>query len=126
MLIRSGPAVSDDRCDLLCLDLPKAERLRATRLAEPEAARLAERAKAFGDATRLTLAAALAETDELCVCDLAWVAERAENLVSHHLRALRNAELVSSRRDGKMVMYSLTAEGRALLSVLAGEVEVPE
>jgi DNA-binding transcriptional ArsR family regulator len=125
MLIRSGPAVSDDRCDLLCLDLPKAERLRATRLAEPEAARLAERAKAFGDATRLTLAAALAETDELCVCDLAWVAERAENLVSHHLRALRNAGLVSSRRDGKMVMYSLTAEGRALLAVLAGEVEVP-
>jgi DNA-binding transcriptional ArsR family regulator len=117
--------VSDDRCDLLCLDLPKAERLRATRLAEPEAARLAERAKAFGDATRLTLAAALAEADELCVCDLAWVTERAENLVSHHLRALRNAGLVGSRRDGKMVMYSLSAEGRALLAVLAGEVEVP-
>jgi DNA-binding transcriptional ArsR family regulator len=97
--------VSDDRCDLLCLDLPKAERLRATQLADPEAARLAKRAKAFGDATRLTLAAALAETHELCVCDLAWVAERAENLVSHHLRALRNAGLVCSRRDGKMVMY---------------------
>jgi DNA-binding transcriptional ArsR family regulator len=117
--------MSDDRCDLLCIDLPKAERLRARRLAEPEAAQLAERAKAFGDATRLTLAAALAETDKMCVCDLAWVAERPENLVSHHLRALRNAGLVSSRRDGKMVMYSLTAEGRALLAVLAGEVEVP-
>ena len=25
-----------------------------------------------------------------CVCDLAWVAERAENLVSHHVRALRS------------------------------------
>ena len=117
--------MSDDRCDLLCIDLPKAERLRAARLAEPAAAQLAERAKAFGDATRLTLAAALAQTDELCVCDLAWVAERAENLVSHHLRALRNAGLVSARRDGKMVMYSLTPEGRALLTVLGDAVEVP-
>ena len=83
---------------------------------------MAERAKALGDPTRLTLAAALAETDELCVCDLSWVAERAENLVSHHLRALRSAGLVVSRRDGKMVMYSLTPEGRALLSVLGGAV----
>ena len=52
---------------------------------------------------------------ELCVCDLAWVSERAENLVSHHLRALRAAGLVSGRRDGKMVMYSLTEAGRSLL-----------
>jgi DNA-binding transcriptional ArsR family regulator len=117
--------VADDGCDLLCLDLPKAERLRAGRLAEPEAARLAERAKALGDATRLTLAAALAETEELCVCDLSWVAERAENLVSHHLRALRSAGLVVSRRDGKMVMYSLTSDGRALLAMLVGAVEAP-
>jgi DNA-binding transcriptional ArsR family regulator len=51
------------------------------------------------------------------------VAERSENLVSHHLRALRSAGLVSSRRDGKMVMYSLTPDGRALLSVLGVAVE---
>jgi DNA-binding transcriptional ArsR family regulator len=117
--------VADDRCDLLRLDLPKAESLRARRLAEPEAARLAERAKALGDPTRLMLAAALAETDELCVCDLSWVAERAENLVSHHLRGLRSAGLVTSRREGKMVMYSLTPEGRALLCVLAESAEAP-
>ena len=41
--------------------------------------------------------------------------ERAENLVSHHLRQLRSAGLVTSRRDGKMVMYSLTERGRDLL-----------
>jgi DNA-binding transcriptional ArsR family regulator len=117
--------VSDDRCELLCLDLPKAERLRGTRLREPEASRLAERAKALGDATRLMLAKALDDAGELCVCDLAWVAERAENLVSHHLRALRSAGLVSSRRDGKMVLYSLTPNGRALLAVVADEAEVP-
>ena len=80
------------------------------------AERAARRARAFADATRLTLAAALAEGDELCVCDLAWVVERAENLVSHHLRLLRSDGLVTSRRDGKLVMYSLTSAGRELLA----------
>jgi len=117
--------VPDDRCDLLCIDLPKAERLRAARLRESDAQRLAERAKALGDPTRLKLALALGDTDELCVCDLAWVAERAENLVSHHLRALRNAGLVSSRRDGKMVLYSLAPAGRTLLAALGDPAEVP-
>jgi ArsR family transcriptional regulator, lead/cadmium/zinc/bismuth-responsive transcriptional repressor len=86
---------------------------------------LAERARALSDPTRLTLAAALGATDELCVCDLAWVSERAENLVSHHLRALRAAGLVSSRREGKMVMYSLTAAGRSLLGAVLDRTRVP-
>jgi len=114
--------MSDDRCELLCLDLPKAERLRGERLPEDAARVVADRAKALGDPTRLTIALALASTDELCVCDLAWVTERAENLVSHHLRALRAAGLVTSRRDGKMVMYTLTPAGAALLVTLSAEV----
>jgi ArsR family transcriptional regulator, lead/cadmium/zinc/bismuth-responsive transcriptional repressor len=115
--------VADDRCDLLCLDLEKAERLRRERLEPGRAARLADQARALSDPTRLTVAAALAGADELCVCDLAWVAERAENLVSHHVRALRSLGLADSRRDGKMVLYRLTARGRALLdAVLAVEV----
>lgn len=115
--------LSDDRCDLLCLDLPKAEALRASRLGDEAARLLAERAKALGDPTRLMLAAALAATDELCVCDLAWVAGRPENLVSHHLRALRAAGLVASRRDGKMVMYAVTDAGRALLAAVMARTE---
>ena len=115
--------VPDDRCDLLCLDLPKAEALRANRLAEDAARRFADRAKALADPTRLTLAVALAETDELCVCDLAWVAERPENRVSHHLRALRAAGIASSRREGKMVMDSVTEAGRALLASVRAGVE---
>lgn len=112
-----------DRCDLLCLDLPKAEALRASRLADELARTLAERSRALADPTRLTIAGALADTDELCVCDLAWVTERPENLVSHHLRTLRNASLVTSRRRGKMVMYSVTEAGRALLAAVRANVE---
>ncbi len=114
--------MTGDRCELLCLDLPRAERLRAARLSDDAARLIAERAKALGDPTRLTIANALAATDELCVCDIAWVAERAENLVSHHLRALRAAGLVASRREGKMVMYALTPAGAALLTSLTAEV----
>lgn len=116
--------MSEDSCDLLCLDLPKAEALRAERLTDDAARVAADRAKALADPTRLTLAAALAAADELCVCDLAWIAERSENLVSHHLRTLRGAGLVAGRRDGKMVMYAMTATGRALLAAVRAEMAV--
>jgi DNA-binding transcriptional ArsR family regulator len=115
--------VSNDRCDLLCLDLEKAETLRAGALTLEAAERAARDAKALADPTRLMLAHALASTDELCVCDLAWISGRAENLVSHHVRALRTAGLATSRRDGKMVMYSMNERGRALLATIA-DVEV--
>ena len=113
--------MSDDRCDLLCLDAPRAEVIRGKLLNEDLAQEAAERAKALSDPTRLTLAAALREGEELCVCDLAWISERAQNLVSHHLRVLRSHGLVRSRRNGKLVMYSLTGEGRSLLPAVLGE-----
>ena len=108
--------MTDDRCDLLCLDLQVAERLRRNRLAPEETYVAAGRARALSDPTRLMLAAALLEASELCVCDLAWVAERSQTLVSHHVRALRAHRIVRSRREGKMAMYSLTEEGQALLA----------
>jgi DNA-binding transcriptional ArsR family regulator len=110
--------MADDRCDLLCLDLPLAESLRADRLPLAAAERAAAQAAALGDPTRLTIAAALRDGGELCVCDLAWVTERAENLVSHHLRRLRGDGLVSARRDGRMVMYELTPAGERLVAAV--------
>src|SRR5712691_3266717 len=110
--------MADDSCDLLCLDLPTAERLRVQRLDLASAELAAGQASALADPTRLTLAAALLGADELCGCDLAWIVERPQNLVSHHVRALRSHGLVRSRRDGKMVMYALTDEGRSLLNAV--------
>lgn len=106
--------MADDRCDLLCLDLQRAERIRH-QLDSTTIVAAAGRAKALADPTRLTLALALREGGELCVCDLAWIAGRAENLVGHHLRALRAADLADSRRDGKIVFYTLTKTGRELV-----------
>jgi ArsR family transcriptional regulator, lead/cadmium/zinc/bismuth-responsive transcriptional repressor len=118
--------VSDDRCDLLCLDLPTAERLRGRRLDSRVAESAAGKARALDDPTRLTLAAALLEADELCVCDLAWIVERAQNLVSHHVRTLRAHDLVRSRRQGKMVMYALTDDGRQLVDAVLAAAAVPK
>ena len=111
----------DERCDLLCVDAPRAEEIRQRLLAEVEARKAADRARALSDPTRLTLATALREGGELCVCDLSWIVGRKQALVSHHLRTLRSEGLVSYRRDGKLVMYALTDEGRSLLPAVLGE-----
>ena len=92
--------------------------MRASLIRPAEADAIADRAKALGDGTRLMLAASLQHVEELCVCDLSWISGRAENLVSHHLRRLRSAAIVSSRREGKMVLYALTDEGRDLLGAV--------
>src|SRR3954447_24900611 len=116
---------SPDTCDLLCLDLPRAEALRQARPRVAELSVAADAAKALADPTRLTVAAALRDGGELCVCDLAWVCERSDKLVSHHVRQLRAAGLVRSRRDGKMVMYELTETGIALLATVLPVANVP-
>ncbi len=113
--------MTTERCDLICIDAPRAEAIRERLLDEGAAQDAAERARALSDPTRLTLAAALREGEELCVCDLSWVAGRAQNLVSHHLRVLRSLGMVRSRRDGKLVMYSLTPAGLSLLGVVLAE-----
>lgn len=110
----------DDRCGLLCLDLEVAEAIRRQQVDRKNAEAASQRAHALADATRLQVAAALGGADELCVCDLAWIVERSQNLVSHHLKILRHAKLVRARRDGKMVMYALTDGGRALLDAVVG------
>jgi DNA-binding transcriptional ArsR family regulator len=112
-----------DVCELLCLDLGKAEALRRERLPRARLELLAAAGRALGDPTRLELACALRVEDALCVCDLAWVVGRSHKLVSHHLRQLRAAQLVRSRRDGKMVMYSLTDRGRVLLDAVDTSME---
>ena len=108
----------DDRCDLLCIDFEHAEDLRVALPAAEPLGRLAERLRAISDPTRLRIAHALQVGDELCVCDLAWVVGASQGLVSHHLRQLRANGLVSSRRDGKLVMYRLTDPGRDLLTAV--------
>jgi ArsR family transcriptional regulator, lead/cadmium/zinc/bismuth-responsive transcriptional repressor len=116
-------AVEPESCELLCLDLLKAEEARRQLPSVDTLDAWATGARALGDPTRLAVAVALASCGSACVCDLAWIVGRDEKLVSHHARALRTAGLATSNRQGKMVMYELTDRGRALLdAVTAGAV----
>ena len=113
-----------DHGELLHIDEPAAAGLRAGRLEQPAAERVAGALKALSDPTRLNLALSLRAGRELCVCDLSWIAERAQNLVSHHMKVLRQEGLVTARKEGKMTMYALTAVGvtlTATAAALAGE-----
>lgn len=114
-------AAEPDTCDLLCLDLDKAERVRAAMPSVAELEPRAAAAKALGDPTRLAVALALGEGESACVCDLAWILGRDERLVSHHARLLKSAGLARSRREGKMAMYELTERGRALVAAVTEE-----
>jgi len=62
---------------------------------------------ALSDPTRIRILNALMATKELCVCDLAVIADLSVSAVSHQLRLLRDRDLVNARRDGRMVYYSL-------------------
>lgn len=67
---------------------------------------VAQRFQALSDPTRLQLLARLRNGDR-CVCDLMDVLDAAQSRLSFHLRVLKDAGLVSDRRDGRWVYYSL-------------------
>lgn len=69
-------------------------------------AELAEIFKVLSEPTRVRILQALS-IEELCVCDIAAVVETTTSAISHQLRILRTTRLVKSRKDGKMVYYSL-------------------
>jgi ArsR family transcriptional regulator len=64
----------------------------------------------LGDPRRLELLRLLAGA-ERCVCELQDVLGWPQNLISHHLGALRRGGLVAARRDAQWVYYSVVPEG---------------
>ena len=67
---------------------------------------LAELFKVFGDSTRIKILCVLAES-EMCVCDISALLNMTQSAISHQLRILKQAKLVKSWREGKVVFYSL-------------------
>lgn len=109
---------SAESCELLCLDIPKAESIRSSLPPLEALDEASSSAKAFSDPNRLAIAIALGQGGEMCVCDLSWVVGRQDKIVSHHLRLLKGAGVATSRKDGKMVLYSLTKSGANLLDAV--------
>ena len=63
--------------------------------------------KLFGDATRLKILYSLSES-ELCVFEISELLGMTQSTISHQLKVLKDAKLVSSRREGKTIIYFLT------------------
>jgi DNA-binding transcriptional ArsR family regulator len=62
--------------------------------------------KALSDQTRLRIVELL-EKREICACEFVSLVKKAQPTVSQHLRILENSGIVKSRKEGKMVIYSL-------------------
>ena len=73
--------------------------------------------KAVADETRLAIIGLLAEArEELCVCEVeAHVGHLSQPTISHHLKQLREAGLVTSERRGTWVYYALNRSAVARL-----------
>lgn len=63
--------------------------------------------KALSDETRLRMVNLLHEKDELCVCDFVNVLKITQTKASRHLSYLKNAGIVSDRRQSQWVFYSI-------------------
>lgn len=104
----------EDRYNVECCDFIHAheelvERVRKKLPGEDTLYDLTELFRIFGDSTRIRILYVLFES-EMCVCDIAALLGLTQSAVSHQLRALKNARLVKSRREGKTVFYVLADE----------------
>lgn len=63
--------------------------------------------KIFGDATRIKIMYALYE-DEMCVCAISELLQMTQSAISHQLKTLKDANLVTGRREGKTIYYRLS------------------
>lgn len=67
---------------------------------------LADFYKIFADSTRIKILYVLMQS-QMCVCDIAQLLGATQSAISHQLRILKQMKLVSARREGKSVFYSL-------------------
>jgi ArsR family transcriptional regulator, lead/cadmium/zinc/bismuth-responsive transcriptional repressor len=70
---------------------------------------LADLFKLFADGARISILWALSES-EMCVCDLCALLRMRQPTISHQLKNLKLSRLVKTRRDGKVIYYSLDDE----------------
>ncbi len=78
---------------------------------------LAEFFKVFGDSTRIRILCVLMD-GEYSVSDIAEGLNMTQSAISHQLRILKTSRLVSARREGKQIFYSLADEHvRSIISM---------
>jgi ArsR family transcriptional regulator, arsenate/arsenite/antimonite-responsive transcriptional repressor len=96
-------------------------------LTAEQAVELARVFKAMGDPVRLRLLSLIAshEGGEACVCDLSEVFDLTGPTISHHLKVLREAGLITGERRGTWVYYRIRPEALQLASQVLAPVPTP-
>ncbi|MCE5187946.1 MAG: metalloregulator ArsR/SmtB family transcription factor [Eubacteriales bacterium] len=89
------------------IDPQHEEQIRARLPSEDEAADIAAVFTHLSDSTRVKLLSMLA-TSDLCVCEMADLLSMSQPAVSHHLRILRQCDVVRFRKSGQRTMYYLS------------------
>jgi ArsR family transcriptional regulator len=102
MAVRELPVLTQPKAIACCAPL------RSNPLGAGEAADLARRFAALGDPVRLRLLSLLATSEDgaVCACDLVEPVGKSQPTVSHHLKILRDAGLVTSEKRGVNIWYA--------------------
>ena len=86
--------------------------------------RAAQLFRALSDPTRLRILDRL-RSGEKCVCDLTDALDAGQSLLSFHLKALKEAGLVTDRRQGRWAYYTLNAEAAEEAAALVQSLATP-
>lgn len=103
-----------EHCEIIEKHTTQIDDIKAKQLNESVYAKMSLLLKMMSDPTRLKLLHALF-IHECCVCDLQEILDMSQSALSHQLNTLKLARLVTSRRSGKNVFYSLNDEHVKLL-----------
>ena len=88
----------------------------------PNISRAARRFHALSDETRLEIVRLLSH-GERCVCELQDVLDAAQSRLSFHLKTLKDAGVVTDRREGRWIYYALNREALDEVAAFASEVK---
>ena len=106
MISKIKPA---ERCDCDVIHEVIVNQVRENMPQEETLYDLAELFKVFGDSSRIKIICALLQ-EELCVGDIAAITKSTSSAVSHQMQILKQSKLVKTRREGKLIYYSLKDE----------------
>ncbi len=118
MAVRKVPPIAQPEVEACCAPIG------AKRLSMADAERMSRKFAALADPVRLRILSMLATAADGAVCehDLVEPIGKSQPTVSHHLKALKEAGLVTAQRDGKNIWYTVVP---AALDALREVLSVP-
>jgi ArsR family transcriptional regulator, arsenate/arsenite/antimonite-responsive transcriptional repressor len=118
MTTRKPPAIPQPQAQECCAPIG------VERLPADDAAQLSRQFAALADPVRLRILSVLATAPggAICACDLVEPVGKSQPTVSHHLKVLKTAGLVTAQRDGKNIWYAVVP---AALDALREVLSVP-